>query len=133
MKHLEGKLLAEMLKFGVGGGSAVLTDLAGYLVLKNMTHVSLAKGISFVMGSAVGFVINKLWTFESRQFSWGEIIKYILLYAFSATINAIVNKEILDVSGSVMFGFLMATGVSTIINFLGQKFFVFKKYAQEEI
>lgn len=133
MKPFKSISLAEILKFGIGGGSAVLTDLAGYMVLKNMTDVSLAKGMSFVMGSVVGFVINKLWTFESRQFSWAEIIKYIFLYAVSATINAAVNKGVLAVSSSVMLGFLAATGVSTVINFLGQKFFVFKKCVQGEM
>lgn len=127
MKRFKNISLGEVCKFGVGGGSAVLTDFAGYLVLRNVTGVSAAKGISFVMGSVVGFVINKLWTFGSRRFSWREILRYILLYAVSAAVNTAVNKGVLAVSHSAGLGFLAATGVSTVMNFVGQKFFVFRK------
>lgn len=132
MRRIQNISLAELCRFGVGGGSAVLTDFVGYLVLKNMTDVSVAKGISFVLGSIVGFVINKLWTFGSRRFSWQEIFRYIALYAVSATVNTAVNKGVLNISRSTLLSFLVATGVSTVMNFVGQKFFVFRKRTQKE-
>ncbi len=132
MKRFQNRSLAELCKFGVGGGSAVLTDFVGYLILKNVTDVSVAKGISFVLGSIVGFVINKLWTFESRRFMWQEIVRYIVLYAVSAAVNTAVNRGVLGISRSTLLSFLVATGVSTVMNFIGQKFFVFRKHIQEE-
>lgn len=117
----------ELLKFCVGGGSAVIVDFSVYLLLQQYIYISAAKIISFVSGAAVGFVINKLWTFESKAFKLSEILKYVLLYACSATANALVNKGILMVADITVFAFFCATGVSTIMNFLGQKFFVFKK------
>lgn len=119
--------IREILKFCVGGGSAVITDFALYMLLKNFVDVSIAKAISFVMGAIVGFVINKLWTFESPHFKPSEIMKYIILYICSATANTFVNKGMLVWLDSLVFAFLCATGVSTIMNFLGQKFYVFKK------
>ena len=124
MKMFHGK---ELLKFCVGGGSAVFVDLAVYSVLKNGMDVPAAKAVSFVSGAAVGFLINKLWTFESRMFRISEILKYIALYACSAAVNAAVNQWVLNVSGMTMTAFFAATGCSTVINFLGQKFFVFMK------
>lgn len=120
----------EILKFCVGGGSAVVVDFVVYLFLKQHISVSVAKAISFVSGAAVGFVINKLWTFESKTFKPSEILKYILLYACSATANTLVNKGVLTLFNITVLAFLCATGVSTIMNFLGQKFFVFKKQAK---
>lgn len=126
-KLLERFEIRELLKFCVGGGSAVIVDFLMYMFLKQYIVVSAAKIISFIMGAAVGFVINKLWTFESRSFSTSEIMRYILLYACSATANMLVNKGILLISSVTVLAFLGATTVSTIINFLGQKFFVFRK------
>ena len=56
-----------------------------------------------------------------------EIVKYCILYACSALINAGTNHLALKVFGIKLLAFLIATGVSTVINFLGQKFFVFRK------
>lgn len=117
--------IKEILKFGVGGGSAVVVDFVLYILLKNFLPVSPSKAISYVSGAAVGFIINKMWTFESKNFRISEIIKYIVLYAFSAFANTAVNKGILFISSSIIFAFLCATATSTIINFLGQKFVVF--------
>lgn len=120
--------IKELLRFLVGGGSAVVTDYAVYrILLAAGMYVSAAKGISYVCGAAVGFVINKLWTFESKEFSKAEIVKYVLLYIISAAANAAVNKAIINISNIQLLAFLCATGVSTIMNFLGQKFFVFVK------
>lgn len=118
----------ELLRFLVGGGSAVLVDYITYkLFMMIGFDRNIAKGISFICGSAVGFVINKCWTFESCGFKKNEIIKYIALYSCTACINAMVNKMVLLFIPMELFGFLCATGVSTILNFLGQKYFVFCK------
>lgn len=126
--------IREILKFLVGGGSAVLVDYLFYRLLMYIgLSVSISKGISYVAGAAVGFVINKLWTFESKQFSSIEIVKYILLYACSACANAGINKFVLWLFNWQLFAFLCATGVSTVMNFLGQKFFVFVKKKGDKI
>ncbi|MBR4639200.1 MAG: GtrA family protein [Butyrivibrio sp.] len=129
IKRLSGEFSTkEILKFLVGGGSAVLVDYLTYrLFLHIGLNISLSKSISYVLGAAVGFVINKLWTFESKGFSKIEIVKYIILYACSALANTVVNRVILWILAIQVVAFLCATGVSTIINFLGQKFFVFRK------
>lgn len=117
----------EILKFCVGGGSAVVVDFFVYISLKPYISVAIAKAFSFAVGAAVGFIINKLWTFESKKFKTLEIIKYILLYICSATINTLVNEGVLLVTDVTLLAFLCATAVSTIMNFIGQKFFVFNK------
>lgn len=119
--------LKELLKFCVGGGSAVLVDFIVYMLLKQHIDLSIAKAISFIAGAIVGFIINKLWTFESKQFRASEIIKYIILYVCSAMANTLVNKGVLAIVDWTVLAFLCATAISTIMNFLGQKFFVFKK------
>ena len=119
--------LKEIGRFLFGGGSAVVVDYSTYCLFIAMgIETSLAKVISFILGSAVGFVINKLWTFERRCFSEGEIIRYILLYSMTAYVNVTVNSLLLSLGAIKVIAFLGATGGSTILNFLGQKFFVFQ-------
>lgn len=127
MKDRLGEIrLKELLRFLVGGGSAVVTDYLVYRVLLYWNcDLSPSKAVSYICGAAVGFVINKLWTFESKGFSKMEIIRYIVLYAFSACVNAGVNRLVLIIMGMQFLAFLCATGISTVLNFVGQKFFVF--------
>lgn len=118
----------ELIRFLFGGGSAVVVDFVLYhLLMRVGLDRDLAKALSFICGAAVGFVINKLWTFESAKFSKGEIARYIILYTCTAIINAVINRLVLAVTSVELLGFLCATGVSTVLNFLGQKYFVFRK------
>lgn len=119
--------IKEILKFLVGGGSAVVVDALFYAILKAYIDFSVAKAISYILGAFVGFIINKLWTFESKKFKVSEIYKYIILYACSALVNTGVNKFVIWIIPSTVFAFLCATGTSTFMNFLGQKFLVFRK------
>ena len=118
----------ELIRFLFGGGSAVVVDYIVYqlLMLLGMEQ-DFAKGLSFICGATVGFVINKLWTFESTRFSKGEILRYVVLYSCTAIINAGVNRLVLKLMAVEILAFLCATGVSTVLNFLGQKYFVFRK------
>ena len=119
--------LKEILRFLVGGGTAVLTDFILYHLLMTLgITVNLAKASSFFCGAIIGFCINKLWTFESKRFSTGECIRYVILYSITACINASINKVVLDITEISIIAFLSATGVSTVLNFIGQKFFVFQ-------
>ena len=119
--------IKEILKFLVGGGSAVVVDALFYAIFKAYIDFSVAKAISYIWGAFVGFIINKLWTFESKKFKVAEIYKYIILYACSALVNTGVNKFVIWIIPSTVFAFLCATGTSTVMNFLGQKFLVFRK------
>lgn len=119
--------LKELLKFLIGGGTAVLVDAVVYALLKQIISISTAKTSSYIAGAIVGFLINKFWTFESKGGNIDEIWKYALLYLFSALANTIVNHVVLCIVTNVLFAFLCATATSTVINFIGQKFFVFSK------
>lgn len=117
----------ELLRFLIGGGTAVIVDYMLYqLFIRQGIFLSGAKVASFFCGAFIGFVINKLWTFESKKFDVMEVGRYVILYSISACVNAIINKGVLFFTSIEILAFLCATGTSTIINFLGQKFFVFR-------
>ena len=127
MKNLNSINKQEILKFLVGGGTAVIVDFFTYKIFMVLgLERTIAKTLSFICGSIVGFIINKYWTFKSPKFQIKEILKYTVLYILTAFINFQVNKYTLLLFGNEMFAFLCATGVSTILNFLGQKFLIFR-------
>ena len=116
----------ELNKFLVAGLSAVGTDLLVYYLLLNFLNYEVSKGISFLTGSVVAFIINKYWTFNKPKISYKEMIKFGVLYSITLGLNIMTNKIVLDYTSLVLLSFLIATGVSTILNFVGQKWWVFK-------
>lgn len=120
------KIKKELKRFLVAGVSAVGTDLAAYYILLNFLTTGVSKAISFLLGTVVAYVINKYWTFEKHEKSFKELVMFGILYSCTLGINVLTNKIVLDNTSIVFLAFLAATGVSTVLNFIGQKFWVFK-------
>ena len=116
----------ELNKFLFAGFAAVGTDLLVYYLLLNLLSTEVSKGLSFIIGSIVAFILNKYWTFKKPEKSYKEMIQFGALYSITLGINVITNKIVLDYTNLVLISFLVATGVSTILNFTGQKWWVFK-------
>lgn len=122
----------EISRFLVAGISAVGTDAGSYFMLLEWLEEPVAKGLSFVLGSIVAFVINKFWTFESKPLIFKEVINFILLYMGTLIANVSMNHIVLMIFPSYLpLAFLVATGTSTILNFIGMKFWVFNKNEKE--
>lgn len=121
------KLQKELFRFVVAGVSAVATDLLTYILLLNFLAVDISKGISFLLGTALSYLVNKFWTFEQKTKSFSEVLKFGVLYGLTLCINIYANKLVIDYTDMVLLAFLCATGLSTVLNFIGQKWWVFKK------
>lgn len=127
----------ELKRFLVSGGSAVACDTIVYAVLFSLAMPpSVAKAISFIAGTVLAFFLNKFWTFKKPKRSHMEVVKFICLYASTLGANILVNRIALDQVASVVpalapysvqLAFFAATGTSTVLNYIGQKYWVFKK------
>ena len=127
-------LKTEIKRFLVVGCATVLIDFACYnlIILLSNSYAS-AKAFGFIMGSIFAYFINKLWTFKHRNVATYSITKFAILYATTLCVNVSLNSAILLIFGatylSIQFGFLVATGASAVINFIGMRKFVFvRKY-----
>lgn len=116
----------EIIRFIIVGSGAVLTDFLVYNFSLMLFSMSYSKVISFLCGSLVAFMANKMWTFEQKENRTYEIVKFTLLYSISLMFNTTTNKVIFDYSGDKLLAFIFATSLSTLINFIGQKYWVFK-------
>jgi putative flippase GtrA len=124
-------LKQELMRFLVTGIMAVGVDFSGYWLLAEMIPADLAKGSSFVMGSIVAFIFNKLWTFEHDAKLSNAAIQFTCLYSLTFIANVAVNHFILTLGMEIkLLAFLIATATSTTLNFLGMKFWVFRQYTK---
>lgn len=117
---------AEVLRFMVAGITAVTTDFLSYYLLSHYINISFAKGVSFIWGSIVAYFINKFWTFDAAKNHWHDMFKFTVLYTCTLGANVFSNKLVLFCFSDLwLLAFLFATGVSTVLNFIGMKFWVF--------
>lgn len=127
IKSMDTTLKKQLFKFAIAGVIAVLTDLIVYYVLIGSYGHSFSKGVSFLIGTFVSFVINKFWTFNKDDEVKKDLFKFLTLYGGSLCANIVVNSQVLIYSSSVIVAFVFATGMSMTINFIGQKWWVFKR------
>lgn len=125
--QIESKVHKQIKRFLVSGASAVAMDTVLYFILVNFYMLSLSKGISFLCGTLTAYLLNKFWTFQKPVHSKNEIIKFTVLYTSTLGVNVSINALFLVyISSFKPIAFVVATGVSTILNFTGQKWWVFK-------
>lgn len=118
----------ELKRFIIAGLFAVGTDLTSYYLLLKILPYSYAKGISFLLGTIVAYVINKFWTFQKNKKSSRELIQFGLLYFSTLILNVFINNVTLYLSRDMVFlAFIVSTTFSAILNFIGQKWWVFKQ------
>ena len=112
-----------------------IADFIIYTVTFYLLHdVVISKCLGFVAGSVIAYLGNKFFTFTKGEFTVWEIIKFSVLYCNTLLINVFINKCVFEFllqhgfinSYALIGGFVLATIAHTIINFIGQKFWVFR-------
>lgn len=118
----------EIIRYALVGGSAVFIDFITYMIMieRLSMNQSLSKGISYILGAIFAFVANKLWTFDSRRKTHEAFLRFALLYASTFTANVLINATFLWLGFLPIIGFAFATVTSVVLNYMGQKFWVFK-------
>jgi putative flippase GtrA len=124
----------QLARFLVVGGASVAVDLIVYAALLRWSlDADLAKGASYLAGVVVGFFGNKWWTFESARRSVSEPVSYLALYSITLVVNVACNRGVLSLLGQSanVWAFLFATGVTTMLNFIGMKFVTFRRGVEQ--
>ena len=122
----------ELAVFLVVGSLTVLIDFLTYrgLVWTGWMTVDQAKAVGFLTGTLFAYFANKVWTFGHQEHAPGSVWRFVLLYAITLGANVLINAGCLALLSTlpiaVPVAFLIATGVSAVLNFLGMKLFVFK-------
>ncbi|WDM21574.1 GtrA family protein [Paenibacillus polymyxa] len=119
-------LLKQALKFVIVGSIAVIVDSVMYYFLSKLIWVELAKGLSFLCGMFFSYILNKWWTFSQKKRSFKVIFKFLVLYVSSLVLNVLINGIVLSFTKSYLVAFFTATLFCTFLNFIGQRWWVYK-------
>lgn len=138
-KHCDGaqtpNLPKRINRFLIVGLANVGVDLSVYsFLLYISTAVPLAKAIAFTAGTVFAFVANRTWTFNVGGTGRMLFIPFVLLYGLSAILNVTLNSVALSIlDGSWLAtgqAYVVATGVSAIVNFIGMQFIFLRRRSQ---
>ena len=129
----------ELAIFLIVGVSTVLVDFISYrgLIGFQVMEVDMAKAAGFLVGTLFAYFANRFWTFGHNPHVPGSVWRFSALYASTLGANVLTNALVLellaDMAIAIQLAFLLATGVSACLNFLGMKLFVFKPIPAPEL
>lgn len=121
----------EFAIFLVVGSLTVLVDYLTYrgIVWTGLLETNLAKGGGFLTGTVFAYLANRLWTFGTREHAAGSAWRFAAMYALTLLINIYANELMLSVLSGLPYpvqaAFVIASGLSATLNFLGMKHFIF--------
>lgn len=123
---------AQLLRFLGVGITTVFVDFLVYKGLLIWLIPSWAKGIGFLAGTFYAYHLNRTWTFSDSAVSVRKFARFMGVYGTNLPINIGVNSLILNLlpnsfSSRLGFAYVIATGTSALLNFLGMKFWVFRR------
>ena len=121
----------QVKRFLAVGSTTVVVDFSCYAAMLWLSgNVPLAKSIGFCIGTLFAYLANRAWTFQGRQSTGSSLLPFCAIYGTTLIINVATNQGLLWLLGlgkiQVLLAFVIATGISATLNFLGMKFFVFR-------
>ncbi len=147
----EQKALIQMIRFGLVGVFNTAVDYGIFYVLISFAnlHKSFAQMIATGVAMCGSFLINRYWTFrKAGRGTAGEVIRFILTnvlsmltaivfthlfydilhaeYVANSVMSLIGISYVLEGNMAVMFCKLLSTVFSLAVNFIGNKFWVFR-------
>ncbi|PIN85359.1 MAG: hypothetical protein COV47_02535, partial [Candidatus Diapherotrites archaeon CG11_big_fil_rev_8_21_14_0_20_37_9] len=120
----------EFVKFVVVGVGATIVNYAVFLLLLYGAGIDyiVASAAGYLVGVLVGFTFNKKFTFSSGERALPELAKYFSIYLISLFLGLSVLGFLVKHLGiAAAIANILVIGITTCTNFLGSKFFTFKK------
>lgn len=126
-------LRGQLGRFLIVGSCTVAIDFVAYrLLLVADVPFHLAKATSFVIATAVAYLLNKAWTFGHPggvRPAWSFAALYACTLLVNVSVNAGALAALRNAPGRIVVAFLIAQATSTTLNFLGMRFVVFRPAA----
>lgn len=94
----------------------------------------ISSALNYILGSILSYFLNKYFTFQSQGKSFNEIIRFVVnivccYFIAYGIAKPVVMATLTDVSKMVQENIAMLVGMVMFVglNYLGQRFFVFKR------
>lgn len=136
MRILKQLIIYKFLRFCIVGGLGTITNLALYFIFVDLLFFNyiLISICTFLIAATQNYLLNHIWTFKditiNKKTSLNGYLKFLFVSLIGLAFNLIVLKLMLTFFSLPFKVIAQAFGIlaGTVINFLGSKFYVFKKY-----
>ena len=126
----KNKLMMQVLKFGVVGGTAFLIDASLLYVLTEFlgVYVLISSVISFLVSLIFNYLLSIFWVFDVSK---KQTVKDVLFFAFLSVIGLGVNQIVMYLGVEIFHIYYMlckviATFIVMVYNFVTRKIFIEK-------
>jgi len=130
MKIFKNKLLNQILKFGLVGGTAFVID---YVLLYFCTeflhiHYLISSIISFTVSVIFNYILSIKWIFDvKKKQDVKDFVIFIILSVIGLGINSLIMYVMVEKFGVYyMLSKIVSTAVVMVYNFITRKIFVEK-------
>ena len=121
------KLLNQLVRFFAIGGFSTLVDFAIYMLLSTQLTIGISKAISMTFASALSYFFSKNWIFKDQTKKNSiYIFKFYIIVFINLLTNIVINSILFQISDMKIFSFVIATLCTMTINFLFQRYWIFK-------
>lgn len=131
-----GKNIIQFIKFNLVGVLNTLVDFGVYTLLTSLGLNNLiAQCISYACGMLNSYLLNTLWTFKvERKRTTTEFIKFacVNLVSLGTSLGILSICKYWFMIDNVIYQKLIATPISLVVNFIGNKLFVFRSEETEK-
>lgn len=128
-KWLQHEELWRAVKFGLTGVANTLVDYLVFTVLVILNvNVYFSQICSFSAGMLNSYLVNRRWTFQSKQrFFSLQIVKFILANLSVLAVSMLLLKLFIDFAGwPVLIAKLGAVCITMVLNFIISRLWVFR-------
>lgn len=123
------KLIKQLFKFGIVGGTAFLIDYSILFLLAKVVGLNelISAAISFVISLSFNYFASIKWVFEAKKQTPKEVIIFVLLSVVGLGINELlIYIGSIKMNIDVMIVKLFATVIVMIYNFITRKLIIEK-------
>ena len=127
---------SQLVRFILVGGFSAIVDFGSTAIFHFGLGFSdtLSKSLGFVLGTLTAYIINRRWTFQAEPSTFRFVVTMVS-YALTFGVQLGLYKVFIPVLEGMdlsafwirVWSFVIAQGTATVLNFLIQKFLIFKK------
>ncbi len=129
-KIKNNKLLMQILKFGIVGGTAFIVDYGIFTILSQFLniHYLIASIISFSISVIYNYILSIKWVFDvSKKQTTKEFAIFVILSVIGLGLNSLIMYISVDLLNiHEMISKILATAIVMVYNFITRKIFIEK-------